>query len=266
MTEFPLPAGSLPQEITTAPDGSVWFTEAGTDSLGQITDSNGTIVQHPLAPLSGPGTRGLAGIAPGPGGIWFTERTANKIGQLTSNGQLNEYTIPATGQFMGTSLSTSGPFGITQGPDGSMWFTIALVTEIGHITPSGSISFFPLPPGEIGADLVTGPDGNVWIAIDPFSATGSGGAGRMTTSGAFKLFSPAGGASPTGITVGPDGRLWYADSGNNADLAAVTTGGQITVITNGIPSGSQPIAINSGPDGRIWFTLAMSNQIGAITP
>ena len=263
--QIPLPPGSAPAQITTASDGTVWFTENGTDSLGQITDANGDVTQHPLPALGAGTTRGVWGIAPGPGGsIWFTEQSSNAIGELTSSGVLHEYPIPVTGVVAGQKLTTSDPFGITEGPDGAMWFTMALAHEIGHVTTTGQMSFFPLPSGDIGADLVSGPDHALWIAIDGTV----GGVGRMSATGRkFKLFSPPGHAFPTGIALGPDGNLWYADSSATAGaIGTVTPSGKVAVIHAGIRSTSQPTAITVGPDGRMWFTLVKSNQIGAITP
>jgi len=42
---------------------------------------------------------------------------------------------------------SSFPFGITVGPDGNLWFTELLVNRIGRITPTGTITKFPLPVG-----------------------------------------------------------------------------------------------------------------------
>src|SRR5438270_7258815 len=57
-----------------------------------------------------------------------------------------------------------GPNGITTGPDGDLWFTEDLLSEIGRITPSGTITNFPIPSdftGNLG--ITTGPDGNLWF-------------------------------------------------------------------------------------------------------
>ena len=68
---------------------------------------------------------------------------------------------PAIGDFR--QLSPAGPFrgqlahlksdrllGITTGPDGNLWFTEFGAGKIGRITPSGSITEFPIPTAGSG--------------------------------------------------------------------------------------------------------------------
>ena len=78
ITEFPLPQHGVPNDITTGPDGNVWFTD-GLGQIGRITPS-GTITEFPV-PGSGP-----EGITTGPdGNLWFTEQHASKIGRITTS-------------------------------------------------------------------------------------------------------------------------------------------------------------------------------------
>jgi virginiamycin B lyase len=51
---------------------------------------------------------------------------------------------------------------ITAGPDGNLWFTD--VNRIVRITPTGTITAFPIPTANGGADDITaGPDSNLWF-------------------------------------------------------------------------------------------------------
>src|SRR5207248_5092855 len=79
---FPVPtASSQPQEITTGPDGNMWFAEYGGNKIGQVALPSGTITEYAtgLSPSSGP-----EGIAAGPdGALWFTEYSGNRIGRIT---------------------------------------------------------------------------------------------------------------------------------------------------------------------------------------
>jgi streptogramin lyase len=36
ITEYPLPRGSYPSQITSGPDGALWFTEAGGNKIARI--------------------------------------------------------------------------------------------------------------------------------------------------------------------------------------------------------------------------------------
>lgn len=102
------------------------------------------------------------GICSGPdGNIWFTESLRNKIGVKTLDGVvIHEYPIPsllnsipvgiavgADGNEFSLLLPNRKPFGITSGPDGNMWFTVQSTDKIGKITPSGTLTFYPLVPG-----------------------------------------------------------------------------------------------------------------------
>src|SRR5262245_23754173 len=51
----------------------------------------------------------------------------------------DEFPIPTAG---------AGPIGITTGPDGNLWFTEYLANKIGRITPSGTITEFPVPTAD----------------------------------------------------------------------------------------------------------------------
>src|SRR5437868_6008033 len=66
-----------------------------------------------------------------------------------------EYTIPTVG---------SGPWGITAGPDGNMWFT-ELIGKIGVVTTGGAFTQYTIPTsGSAPRGITVGPDGNLWFA------------------------------------------------------------------------------------------------------
>src|ERR1700693_1270861 len=77
ITEFPVPAGHYPIEITAGPDGNLWFT-GEPNLIGRMT-VEGVVTEFPIpTPNSG-----LAGIAAGPdGNLWFLEGSANKVGRI----------------------------------------------------------------------------------------------------------------------------------------------------------------------------------------
>jgi streptogramin lyase len=84
-------------------------------------------------------------------------------------------------------------------------------SKIGRITPSGTISEFPLPPSNQPGSIMlvfgitTGPDGNLWF-------TESGKIGRITPSGTISEFLlPTSNSISFGITAGSDGALWFTE-------------------------------------------------------
>src|SRR5262249_39827406 len=61
---------------------------------------------------------------------------------------------------------SSGPAGITVGPDGNLWFTesAAPVNKIGRVSTSGVFAEFPVPTPHSGPlGITAGPDGNLWF-------------------------------------------------------------------------------------------------------
>jgi len=58
--------------------------------------------------------------------MWFAESNKNKVGRITMAGRVTLYRVPT---FMG------GPYGITTGPDGRVWFTEIYGNKIGALTP-----------------------------------------------------------------------------------------------------------------------------------
>src|SRR5262249_14711943 len=144
------------------------------------------------------------------GNLWFTENdsVSNRIGRITTSGQVTEFPIPTSG---------ANPFGITVGPDNSLWFTAEFGNKIGRITPTGQITEFAInsttsywPQG-----IVTGPDGNLWFAENPPN-TADRAIAKMTTSGVVTQYPLPSSSSPVNITVGPNGNLWFTDRGTDS--------------------------------------------------
>ena len=215
-TEFPLPANSRPFAIATGPDGNLWFTGRGAPwAIGRISPS-GIVTTFPTALHNAP-----LNIVTGPdGALWFTEDGivnggSGAIGRITTTGSLSEYVLPTpVGDY-------SGAGDITVGVDGNLWFTWvtwgaaetpgAASSSVGRITPSGTITEFPVssangwPPGGIAS----GPDGALW-----FTESYANAIGRISTSGSLTAYPvPTPNSWPADITQGPDGNLWFSEDG-----------------------------------------------------
>ena len=257
ITEFPVPtAGGSPNEIVAGPDGNLWFTEYFGLKIGRVTPA-GVFTEFPI-PTSNSFPSGIIG---GPdGNLWFTESGVqegsqgpiggNKIGRITPAGVITEFAIPTGG---------SGPYEITAGPDGNLWFTESLGNKIGRITPAGAITEFPVPTGGSNPlPIALGSDGNLWFG--EYSPTGNK-IGRITPAGVITEFLiPTSASQPNGITPGPDGNLWFTEAAGQK-IARITTAGVITEFSP--PTGnSTPAEIIQGPDGNLWFTELSGNKIG----
>jgi virginiamycin B lyase len=86
---------------------------------------------------------------------------------------ISEFPVPTT---------SSGPFVITTGPDGALWFTEATGNKIGRITTTGVITEFSIPNRGPNS-ITTGPDGALW-----FTESGFNQIGRITTTGVITEF------------------------------------------------------------------------------
>jgi streptogramin lyase len=196
-------------------------------------------------------------ITVGPdGNLWFTT-TASYVARMTLAGQVTAFLTPTR---------STGPGGIAAGPDGNLWFTETAANQIGRITPSGTITEFPVPtpdphlPGDIPVYYITkGPDGNLW-----FTEPASNQIGRITPSGAFKEFPiPTVNSGAIDIVTAPDGNLWFTET-YAGQVARITPAGIITEFP--VPNEFGPWRLVVGPDGNLWFTVnAGDERIGKMT-
>jgi len=106
----------------------------------------------------------------------------------------------------------SQPAGITNGPDGNLWFTEQFGNKVGRITTAGSITEFSIPTSNSQPQFIaTGADGNLW-----FAERNSSKIGTITPAGAISEFAGPTSSQPVGITSGPDNNIWFTDFALNA--------------------------------------------------
>ena len=156
----------------------------------------------------------------------------------TTTGTVTEYPV---------TTASAGPYGITAGPDGNLWFAEASGNNLGRITPGGTVTEFPL--GTASADplgVATGPDGNLWVTEYIGNKIA-----RVTPGGSivWEYSIPTASAHPMGITAGPDGNVWFAEYGANK-IGKITPGGAVTEYPIPTPYGG-PRSITAGPDGNL---------------
>jgi streptogramin lyase/subtilisin-like proprotein convertase family protein len=160
--------------------------------------------------------------------------------------------------------------GVTNGPDGNIWFVEPGTDRIGRITPAGVVTEFSagISANAGLTDITRGSDGNLW-----FTEAAADKIGRITTAGVVTQFSAGitGGATPTAIAAGPDGRVWFTENGIDKIGAITTTGtpGTVTEFGAGISAGADLTDIASGggnaSTGVLFFTERGIDKIGRIT-
>ena len=88
-----------PYGITAGPDGALWFTNAGNNSIGRITTA-GVVTNY-----TGTGINEPRGITAGPdGALWFSNYY-NSVGRITTPAKIN--VTPNSGA-PGTAVDVSG--------------------------------------------------------------------------------------------------------------------------------------------------------------
>lgn len=115
----------------------------------------------------------------------LTNLVSNQAGQGAVPAQAGSQSLPMV-RFFGIPTQDSWPMYIRNGPDGNLWFTEYYGNNVARITPTGTVTEFPVLGGDVDA-IVTGPDGNLWI-----TEPGANNIGRMTTQGMLTNFTTNG--------------------------------------------------------------------------
>jgi virginiamycin B lyase len=153
-------------DITTGPDGNLWFSMeyAGNfqhpSYIGKITTSG--VVTSYLIPFPAEPTALTAGPD---GAIWFgNDEDVPAIGRVTTSGQFSEYSDPGhIGQVLG----------ITTGPDGALWFTNSaplqlasdstIYSPVMRLTTDGTFTQYTSPGMSGTLSITPGSDGAMWF-------------------------------------------------------------------------------------------------------
>ena len=225
---------------------------------------------------------------------------ASCLSASEATGQVTEFALP-----IANPGYPPNPDGIAAGADGNLWVAETGVNKIAQVTPTGTITEFPIKGGMLPSSVTAGPDGNVWFgqrggvgsitpagkvtlykvdgiisSITPgsdgnlwFTETFRGKIGRVTPSGQITLFNiptrPGGSSSnPLTIVAGPDGNLWFTESNVDANkIGRMTTAGVFTEFS--VPTAGGPRGIAAGPDGNLWFihaSTSVEDRVATITP
>jgi virginiamycin B lyase len=275
VNQFPVSTtstASTPGAITMGPDGYLWFTDSGNNSIGRA--SAGGVTEYPVPTADS----GVDGIALGSdGNLWYTESATDKIGMIDP--------FNPTGDNMDWSITASpdsGPGGITAGPDGDLWITQTATNQIGQFSPSdpSAVTETSIPnsndctPGAITA----GPDKDLWFTESPNGgSTTSAKIGRIVpATHVVKMFTVGNKESfLEGITTGSDGNLWYIENNDLQSDGALVNSISISGIKGTSPVGfdqgdAVPDAITAGPDGDLWLAESyggsgsMQNGLGQV--
>jgi streptogramin lyase len=152
VTQFPFEDIGAPNGIIAGPDGKLWICEQGAlnastghQTFGRIerVNTSGKIVAtYPLPPNNWQNVPEDITVG-ADGKLWFTQFNAiaqviYQISNVTTAGAVTEYNTPN---------SNAGPGSPILAGDGNVWFSEAYAAQLARVTPSASITEFPLPQG-----------------------------------------------------------------------------------------------------------------------
>jgi YVTN family beta-propeller protein len=182
----------------------------------------------------------------------------------------------------GNGITPNSPIfeGITAGSDGRIWFANWLQNKLDVINPANPAAITEVAVGSGPFGVTSGPDGNIYYAMEPGNGIGS----MIPATGVHseQYFGGGNSADPHFVATGPNGEIW--------DTEPVTQGlpdtDNISHTTPATPpttpgiQGSFPVTGDANPEvitvgpsdsganptGALWFTEQGTNKIGRLSP
>jgi streptogramin lyase len=238
-----------PHQIARGGD-SMWFTIPSIDAVGRI-DRAGILHTYSLPEGSAP-----TGIDANRSGSWVTLRGSGQLASVSTKGAI---TVVSTGidYENPTLLAMKGAPShvVIDETDGSLWFTLTGLAEVGHRFDRGAAKYWSDP------DCVE-PTG---IALDPQSVwvTDFGGGGiwrirRLTA----RLERFAAWPSGTSVAIARDNRggCWFSEL--EADTVAHCGDDGAFTQLDVSPYGTHPRGIVVDDDGVAWVAMASGGIVG----
>jgi virginiamycin B lyase len=111
---------AAPFNLTIGPDGFIWFTAYGPNSIGRMDPNNYSTTKVGI-PTPDSYSHGITIAADG--NLYFAETYGDKIGCIRPGGVVTEY-APTAG---------SNPLFVTSGPDRNIWFSESNANQIGKL-------------------------------------------------------------------------------------------------------------------------------------
>jgi virginiamycin B lyase len=257
---FPTGDGSMPHGIQFDAQGRLWITRQGANTITQM-DLNGNIIANHTIPYPNSNPHGLTVAHDGK--VWFTGREGNIVGYYDpATNAFQVFQLPNPNPNPDPEKNGNFPIYISEAPDGSMYFTDLLTSNVGRITLSGALTFYPLPskfgpPNDArpiavyvrpdGVAVVSEESGHAYAYITPD--------GRVTE---YPL--TPGDAKAAAFTYDRAGTLWVQYNTPDA-IGMVQSDGSVTPFT--IPTlEAVQHRITVGPDGALWYTELKADKIG----
>ena len=191
---------------------------------------------------------GLGRIVTAPdGSMWFTE---SDVGRITTNGQIQEFDLPATT----TGDVDSSVMGIDVGADGVVWVTYDYGRKIVGLDPAnGTGTAYGLGAYPYGGAVRVGNDGRVFVTMN-FDESG---VATLTPGAPNFVWSANAPECEDVLGEAADGSMWC--QGPGLDTIVKIGPDANSGVTYPLPSdATYPNSLAAGPVGSIWFTRSSS--------
>jgi virginiamycin B lyase len=278
--EYRVPAGTHPHDVAPARDGGVWYTAQRTGALGHLDPRTGRTRHIPLGSGSAP-----HGVIVGPDGApWITDGGLNAIVRVDPRtSAVRIFRLPASTGY--TNLNTAvfdrrgilwftgqsgiygrldprsgalkvyqaprgpGPYGITVGRDGFVYYASLAGSHLGRIDPQTGRATVLQPPtrGQGARRAWADSKGRIWIS--------------EWNAGKVGVYDPATkrwrewklpGAAPQAYAIYVDDRdiVWLTDFGSNTIVRFDPVARRFRSVR--IPSPDAAVRQLLGRPGQLW--------------
>lgn len=298
---YPVPTSEAGvRRITTAPDGSMWFTELDANRIGRITRS-GAITEYELGePTASNGW--VLDLDVGPDGdvwiVWdsgwqFTRfdpaQPENSRSWKWEDYPYGEQVRVGPGNIGWVTASYGDDAGIVRvegdsatwgdnappcdgalgrGRDGRMWCQSHKLLY--RVAPDGNGGqSVPLPHvlNTKPLSIAPGPNGRVWFGRDTegsfLSHPHRGNVGWVRSDGSTRVIKLGYKTSVRSLVRGPNRTMWFTNVGGEPAIGHVNRKGRGAITRVG---GWEPTALTVDKRGAIWFTDSENNHIVRVAP
>ncbi len=239
---------SHPLGIAKGPDGNIWFTDQGSQTVNALSPSNPATLVYNYG-VSG---SDLFELVAGPdGAMWMSDDNLEGVDRMTTAGVLTQYSLPSGGS----------PRGITYDTAGQLWVADDSSDVVWMLSAGGAFSNPGFSPSGQPISVVVGPDGAIW-----FTEGANIGRYNPADSSFTETAVPSSGTAAY-IATGPDNAIWFTGnaSGNGFVARIPMTGGDGPFTATPFTTGTNPLGIAAGADNAMWFVDKTANTVGEIS-
>jgi virginiamycin B lyase len=247
---IPLGQGSAPHGVIIGPDGALWITDGGLNSIVRVDPKTEEVKTFPLPGESQNANLNTATFDKN-GTLWFTGQSGIYGKLNTSTGAIKVFDAP----------KGPGPYGITTTPNGTVYFASLAGSYIAYIDPkNGSAVVIEPPTSDQGARRVwSDSQDKIWI-----SEWNAGKLGMYNPQNdkwnEWKL--PGSSPMPYAVFVDEKNMVWLTDFGSNAFVRFDPKNETFTEIK--IPSADANVRQILGVPGEIWGAESGTDKIISI--